>query len=58
MKTCSDNTAVITCINNMGGIRPEEMNELSKQKWQFCCDRNIWITAVHVPVKENVADID
>lgn len=42
----------------MGGIRSEEMNELSKQIWQFCCDRNIWITAVHVPVKENVADID
>lgn len=31
LRICSDNTSAIAYLNNMGEIKPEEMNDLSKQ---------------------------
>lgn len=46
-------TAATAYIKNIGGIRTKE-NEIMT----FCCDRYIWMTAVHKPGKENVVDIE
>jgi dihydroxyacetone kinase len=45
-------------INNMGGIKSEDLNSLSKDIWNWCCDKNIWLSAAHIPGKCNSADIE
>lgn len=52
----TDNTCAKAYINNMGGIKSEKMNILSRKIWFWCMNRNIWISADHVPGKNNVAD--
>ena len=40
-------------INKMGG-KIQSLNDLSKTIWHFCADRNIWLSACHVPGVENI----
>ena len=35
-------------MNHMGGTKSHVCNELSKEIWQWCCERNIWITATYL----------
>lgn len=56
VKIMTDNTCAKAYINNMGGIKSEKMNILSRKIWFWCMNRNIWISADHVPGKNNVAD--
>lgn len=56
VKIMTDNTCAKAYINNMGGIKSEKMNMLSRKIWFWCMNRNIWISADHVPGKNNVAD--
>ena len=46
-------TAVIY-INNMGGIKSKECNQVAKEIWQWAESNNIWISAAHIPGTENV----
>ena len=40
----------------MGG-RKSQLNQLTKQIWEWCKDRNIWISVYHIPSADNfVAD--
>ena len=48
-----DNTTAICYINNMGGSHSEICNNVTKQIWFWCIDRNIWLSAVHIPGKKN-----
>ena len=48
-----DNTTAIAYVNKMGGTK-QKCNEITKQLWVWCLDRNIWLSAAHVPGKENV----
>ena len=48
-----DNTTAIACINKMGTSHSCEANELTKQIWFFCLERNIWLSAVFIPGKLN-----
>ena len=42
---------------NTEGSVSEKCNELAKHLWHFCIQENIWISALHIPGKENtVAD--
>ena len=58
--TCShirimmDNTTAIAYINNMGGIKSHECNEIAKSLWEIVIADNIWISAAHIPGKDNV----
>lgn len=52
----TDNTCTVAYINAMGGIKSEECNELASLIWSWCIDRNIWLTATHVPGLSNEAD--
>ena len=41
----------------MGGIKSVSWNALSRQIWLWCIDRNIWVSAAHVPGVLDVSDI-
>ena len=52
-----DNTTAVTYINDMGGIKSVECNALAITLWSWCIERNIWVTAAHLPGDENtIAD--
>ena len=52
-----DNTTAIAYINKMGGIQHAKLQNLSKNIWEWCEKRNIWIFACYINTKENeIAD--
>ena len=53
IKAMVDNTTAIAYINNMGG-KTAKCNEITKELWTWCIQHDIWITAVHIPGKENI----
>lgn len=53
VKAMVDNTTAVSYINNMGGKTPK-CNEITKKLWTWCIQHDIWITAVHIPGKENI----
>ena len=53
IKAMIDNTTAISYINNMGG-RTISCNRLTRTLWLWCIERNLWITAAHIPGKLNV----
>ena len=50
----SDNTTTVNYINSMGGTHSMECNSVAKEIWQFCIQREIWISAAHIPGKNNI----
>ena len=50
----SDNTTTVAYVNNMGGIKSAECDSLSKEIWLWCIERDIWISACHIPGSTNV----
>lgn len=48
-----DNTTAISYINRMGGIRFENLTNISRQIWQWCESRNIWLYASYISSSEN-----
>ena len=53
----SDNTTCISAINHMGTSHSELCNIFSKQLWEFCIERNNWVSAAYIPGKHNpIAD--
>ena len=48
-----DNTTGISYINYMGG-GTIPCNQLTRKLWSWCVERNLWITATHIPRKLNV----
>ena len=48
-----DNTVALKYISKMGGRKPL-LNELAKQIWQWCENKNIWISAFHIPGRLNI----
>jgi len=39
-----DNTVAVTYINKMGG-KIENLNDLTKNIWIWCMNKNIWLSA-------------
>ena len=37
----------------MGGIVSDSCNRLSKTIWYYCINRKVWLSAVHIPDKDN-----
>ena len=48
-----DNVVAVSYINHMGG-RKCELNELTKNMWEWCINRGLWLSAVHLPGSENI----
>lgn len=54
VKLYMDNTVAVTYINKMGG-KIEILNDLTKNIWIWCMNKNIWLSASHIA---GVDDID
>ena len=50
----SDNVTTVCYINSMGGSKARECNSIAKRIWLWCLDRNIWISAAHIPGTSNI----
>jgi hypothetical protein len=54
-----DNTTAVAYINNLGGTVSRELLNPAKNLWMRCLERNIHITAQHLPgVMNHIADAE
>jgi len=53
IRTLIDNTTAVTYINKMGGMK-ENLNDITREIILWCKQRNIWLTAAHLPGSKNV----
>ena len=49
-----DNTTAVAYLNNMGGSQSSELNALTHEMWEWAMEKSIWLSAVHIPGKNNV----
>lgn len=52
----TDNSCSVAYVNSMGGMCSQNMDNLASRLWNWCIDRNIYISAVHIPGVLNTAD--
>ena len=55
MRLMMDNTTAVACVNKMGTSHLDTCHSVTKQIWEFCITRNLWISAAYVPGVENTA---
>ena len=54
-----DNTTAVCYIQNMGGTKSMHCNTITKQIWDYCIQRNMWLRASHLPGSRNYeADLE
>ena len=49
LRILTDNTTAIAVLNHMGTSHSDPCNRLGKEIWEWCIDRNIWLSAAHIP---------
>ena len=49
-----DNTTAVAYVNKMGGIQSPVLNGISRDIWQFCEARSLFIFASYIPSAQNV----
>ena len=49
-----DNTTAVCCINRMGTSHSDACNDITFTIWSWCLAHNIWISAAHIPGKQNI----
>ena len=49
-----DNVTTVTYINNMGGTKSRICNLIANEIWTWSIDRNIWLSAEHLPGSKNL----
>ena len=59
VKILSDNTTAVFAINNMGTSHSSNCNKIAFEIWDLARKQNLWLSASHIPGKENkLADIE
>lgn len=53
IKILTDNSTAVACINKFGTSRSQECDIIAKQIWFWASQSNIWLSATHLPGKEN-----
>lgn len=53
-----DDTTALSYINHMGNVQHLELCLLTKNIWEWCESRNLWLFASYVESKKNKADWD
>ena len=48
-KIYSDTSTTVNCVNAMGGVHFRECHTIAKDIWQCFIDKQIWLTAAHIP---------
>ena len=54
IKILTDNSTAVSYINNMGGVKSDNCNLISKKIWIWCIKHNIWISCSHIAGKKNI----
>ena len=49
-----DNQTAVAYVNNLGGTVSAQATRLARELWMWCLERDILLTAQHLPGKENV----
>ena len=58
LRVMTDNSTVISYINSQRGIKSMLCNSVTTEIWEFCIKMGVYISAVHIPGKENtIADL-
>jgi len=50
----SDNVTAIKYVNDMGGMTCKIMDNLAKKIWNWCIERHIFVSAIHIAGVDNV----
>ena len=50
----TDNSTAISYINRQGGVRSMLCNNVTTEIWEFCIKRGVYVSAAHIPGKENI----
>ena len=54
-----DNTTAVNVVNHMGTSHSDSCNSVAKEIWEWCIDCKIWLSAAHIPGKQNlIADFE
>ena len=54
-----DNTSAVSFVNNMRTSHSEKSHILVRQLWEWCIERQIWVSAAHNPGRDNlIADFE
>ena len=57
IRIMTDNSTAVNVINHMGISHSHSCNSMAKKIWEWCIERHIWLSVVHIPGKDNfVAD--
>ena len=49
-----DNAAAMGCLNKLGSSKSNKLNNLTKEAWEWCIKRNIWLSVARIAGSENV----
>ena len=53
-----DNSTAVSYLNDMGGCRSKACNAVATKIWNWCIDKDLWVSAVHISGVLNVkADV-
>ena len=52
------NTTAVAAKNHMGTNHSDDCNSSVVKLCNICVERNVWVTACHIPGKSNIADTD
>ena len=50
-----DNTTAVGYINNMGDSKSPKLNSLAQEIWNWCIQRQPWVSATHIAGRLNVS---
>ncbi|CAG2256276.1 unnamed protein product [Mytilus edulis] len=53
VKVLTNNTTAVAYINNIGGSKSLDCNEISRSLWLLCIENGIWLSCTHIPGKLN-----
>ena len=48
------NTTAVAYVRNTGGSHSLPCNDITRQIWEWCLTRNIWVSISHIPMEINV----
>ena len=54
VRVLSDNTTAVMVLRNMGTSHSKVCDDMCKLIWEWCIERNIWLSIHHIPGKLNV----
>lgn len=54
VKIFLDNTTAMHCINKMGSSKSISLDQLSRELWQWCLRKELWLSAGRIAGKDNV----